>query len=95
MTNCNCECFCEEVEYEGECLCCVCSQDDVPYVPSPSLQELERELAIARASIELYENKINMLDREDSDYEWKLNYYNGMLTKFRQNIFEILVMFQS
>lgn len=93
MTNCNCECFCQEMEnWQGECLCCVCdddSQDDVPYVPSR--QEIERELAAARASVEFYENKINMLDRQDSDYEWKFDYNHEMLSRFRHNVFQLEV----
>ena len=93
MTNCNCECFCQEMEnWQDDCLCCVCddSQDNVPYVRAPrDRQEIERELAVARVSVEFYENQINMLDRQDSDYEWKLDYNHGMLSRFRQNVFEL------
>ena len=95
MTNCNCECFCQEMEnWQDDCLCCVCDFDferdnfqNVPYVPSR--QEIERELESARASVEFYENQINMLDRQDSDYEWKLDYNHGMLSRFRQNVFQL------
>ena len=92
MTNCNCECICEEMEYQGECECCFCDldnyqEDNVPYVPSQ--QEIEQGLAEARAVIEFYQNKINMLDRQDSDYEWKLNRFEFLITLHRQNIVEL------
>jgi hypothetical protein len=106
MTNCNCECFCDRTHQDyilDDCSCCVCdysqddnSQDDVPYVPrQQSQQEIERELAAARASVEFYQNKINMLDRQTFDYEWKLNYYHGMLSRFRQNIFELYIALEN
>ena len=98
MTNCNCECVCQE--YQNECLeCCFCdfdndnSQDDVPYVPSQ--QEIEQELAESRQAIEFFQNKINMLDRQDSDYQWKLNYYHGKLILHRQNIFELYIALEN
>jgi hypothetical protein len=101
MTNCNCECLC--LEYQDECLeCCFCdfdidnSQEDVPDVPYvPSQQEIEQELAESRQAIEFFQNKINMLDRQDSDYEWKLNYYHGKLILHRQNIFELYIALEN
>lgn len=101
MTNCNCECFCEILgNSQDDCSCCVCDFDferdnfqNVPYVPSR--QEVERELAESRGAIEYFQNKINILDRQDSDYEWKLNHLQHLITIHQQNVIELSRVLQN
>lgn len=95
MTNCNCDCFCQILgNSQDNCSCCVCDfdfeRDNFENITfTVSQQEIERELATSREAIEYFQNKINMLDRQDSDYEWKLNHYQDLLTIYQQNVIEL------
>ena len=56
---------------------------------------MEQELAESRQAVEYFQNEINMLDRQDADYEWKLNHYDFLLTLNRQNVFELYIALEN